>query len=61
VNDEATTDLMIKFYTRLRAGKGRSEALRMAKLDLLRGKDFSHPYFWAGFIQSGDWKNLDGR
>lgn len=26
-----------------------------------RKKDFSHPYYWAGFIQSGEWANLDGK
>ena len=24
-------------------------------------KDYRHPYFWAAFIQSGDWRSLDGK
>jgi CHAT domain-containing protein len=24
-------------------------------------KDYRHPYYWAAFIQSGDWRNLDGK
>ncbi|MGH9799146.1 MAG: CHAT domain-containing protein, partial [Blastocatellia bacterium] len=24
-------------------------------------KDRSHPYYWASFIQSGEWANLDGK
>ncbi len=24
-----------------------------------RKKDYSHPYYWASFIQSGEWKKLD--
>lgn len=24
-------------------------------------KDYSHPYYWASFIQSGEWANLDGK
>jgi CHAT domain-containing protein len=28
---------------------------------MLRGrKDLSHPFYWAAFIQSGEWANLDG-
>lgn len=57
VNDAVTRDIMIDFYTRLRAGAGRGEALRQAKLATLRGK--GHPYYWASFIQSGDWRSLD--
>jgi CHAT domain-containing protein len=26
-----------------------------------RPKDYSHPYYWACFIQSGEWANLDGK
>ena len=26
-----------------------------------RTKDYSHPYYWACFIQSGEWANLDGK
>jgi CHAT domain-containing protein len=24
-------------------------------------KDYRHPYYWAAFIQSGDWRNMEGR
>jgi CHAT domain-containing protein/Tfp pilus assembly protein PilF len=24
-------------------------------------KDYRHPYYWAAFIQSGDWRNMDGK
>jgi CHAT domain-containing protein len=61
VDDEITRDIMIKFYTKLRAGVGRSEALRQGKLGLLRSKNHGHPYFWASFIESGDWRSLDGK
>jgi CHAT domain-containing protein len=26
-----------------------------------RARDYSHPYYWASFIQSGEWANLDGK
>lgn len=60
-NDEATRVLMVKYYTRLASGEGRGEALRQVQLEMLGTKQYSHPYFWAGFIQSGDWRNLRGQ
>ena len=57
VSDSATRDLMIGFYQRLRSGEGRAEALRNAQLALLHGaRNRAHPFFWASFIQSGDWR-----
>src|SRR5262249_51064203 len=61
VSDKATRDLMVDFYKRLRQGEGRSEALRQAQLQMLEHKRFSHPFYWASFIQSGEWANLDGK
>jgi CHAT domain-containing protein len=59
VADTATRDLMVAFYERLRAGEGRSEALRNAQLTFLRGAPHRvHPFYWASFIQSGDWRAL---
>jgi CHAT domain-containing protein len=57
VADSATTDLMASFYQallrdRLLAG----EALRSAKLRLLRNSLRSAPYYWAGFSLEGDWR-----
>ncbi|HEX8290692.1 MAG TPA: CHAT domain-containing tetratricopeptide repeat protein, partial [Pyrinomonadaceae bacterium] len=59
VDDETTRAIMVRFYTRLRAGEGRSEALRQIRLEILKSQDYSHPYYWAGFIQSGDWRSID--
>lgn len=69
VSDLATRNLMIDYYRRLQRGEGRTEALRQVQLGFLRRgtrstagqgitTDYSHPYFWAGFIQSGEWANL---
>ena len=58
VEDEATRDLMVEFYRHLSAGEGRAEALREIQLKFLASPDLSHPYFWAGFILSGDWEPL---
>ncbi len=61
VDDTATRDLMIGYYTRLKAGIGRSEALRQVQLKMLASSRYQHPYFWASFVESGEWANLDGK
>jgi CHAT domain-containing protein len=62
VSDEATKDLMIPYYKALQGGEGRSEGLRQVQLRMLHGpKDRQHPFYWAAFIQSGEWANLDGQ
>ena len=59
VSDAATRELMIAFYRRLRAGEGRAEALRNVQLAMLRGKaNRVHPFYWASFIESGDWRRV---
>ena len=40
-------------------GTGRAEALRRAKLRMLKHPRFAHPYYWAAFIAAGDWRPLD--
>jgi CHAT domain-containing protein/tetratricopeptide (TPR) repeat protein len=60
VSDEATKDLMIPYYKALLQGEGRSEGLRQVQLRMLRGReDLRHPFYWAAFIQSGEWASLD--
>ena len=60
VNDAATRDLMVAYYTALNGGGGRTEALREAQLAMAATKDRGHPYYWAAFIASGDWRSLSG-
>ena len=60
VSDIATRNLMIDFYGRLRSGEGRADALRNVQLAMLHGKrTYIHPFYWASFIQSGDWRALN--
>jgi CHAT domain-containing protein len=61
VLDSVTRDLMVPYYKALRHGKGRSDGLRQAQLRMLRSEDCKHPFYWAAFIQSGEWANLNGR
>ena len=61
VSDQATRTLMVDYYTRLKAGEGRSAALRNVQLDMLKDPRRQHPFYWASFIQSGEWANLEGK
>jgi CHAT domain-containing protein len=61
VSDSVARETMVAYYTGLRAGLGRADALRQAKLALLKRKSRQHPFYWAAFIQSGEWATLDGR
>ncbi|HKX31093.1 MAG TPA: CHAT domain-containing tetratricopeptide repeat protein [Blastocatellia bacterium] len=60
ISDEATNDLMIAYHGGLKRGAGRGEALRRVQLKMLRQTRWRHPYYWASFIQSGEWANLNG-
>jgi CHAT domain-containing protein len=50
VDDEATSQLMIRFYAEL-ASKPKAEALRAAQLEVM--KSYPHPYFWSAFYLTG--------
>jgi CHAT domain-containing protein len=54
VSDQATYLLMEKFYLHLNKSRSINDALKRAKLEFIKSTDFSHPYYWAGFIVSGD-------
>lgn len=58
VSDSGTQELMSEYYKRLKAGEGRSEALRNVQLKMLKNPRRRHPFYWAPFIQSGEWKPL---
>jgi CHAT domain-containing protein len=59
VSDRGTRDLMTDYYKALQRGEGRGEALRQVQLRMLNSKDRRHPYYWASFIQSGEWRSLE--
>jgi CHAT domain-containing protein len=46
---------MVTYYGGLKQGLGRGDALRQAQLAMLRDPDTRHPFYWASFIQAGDW------
>ena len=58
VSDYATRELMVGYYKNLEGGMGRGEALRRVQLNIQKHRGRRHPYYWASFIQSGDWRKL---
>lgn len=48
--DEASKEIMIKFYQNVKSGVEKSEAMQQAKLSQIH----RHPYFWSPFILIGD-------
>ncbi|MBD2594516.1 tetratricopeptide repeat protein [Nostoc spongiaeforme FACHB-130] len=57
VDDEATSQLMKAFYTKiLKQELTPAAALREARLELWRDENYSAPYYWAGFTLQGEWK-----
>ena len=61
VSDRATRELMTSYYENLNKGLGRSEALKQVQLGMLKRNPQLHPFYWANFIQSGDWTSLNSR
>ncbi len=60
VSDYVTRELMTNYYKNLKKGMGRGEALRQVQLEMIKRPNRRHPFYWASFIQSGEWANLDG-
>ncbi len=58
VDDRATAALMADFYeSMLEKGMTPAAALRAAKLKMMRDKQWSAPYYWAGFELQGEYAN----
>ena len=57
VPDEQTAMIMKDFYLNLKDGQSKSEALKNSKQNYLKLTDdpnLKHPYYWAGFVLTGD-------
>jgi CHAT domain-containing protein len=56
VNDEATADLMGRFYREMLGTKklSPSASLRQAQISMIRDKNWSSPYYWSAFILQGE-------
>ncbi len=64
INDETTAEVMNDFYKNLNDGVAKDKALRDAKLQYLNTAEdelLKHPYYWSGFMLSGDTQPLKAR
>lgn len=55
IQDDSTAVLMGRFYTYLRAGKGKAKALQLAQQDLLKDINYRDPSAWAPYVLIGNW------
>ncbi|WP_152557249.1 CHAT domain-containing protein, partial [Prochlorococcus sp. MIT 0601] len=60
VDDRATASFMKKFYQKLKAGEGRADALAATQQEFRNHPipGYRHPYVWAAFQLSGDWRPI---
>lgn len=57
VEDEATAELMKRFYQQmLLEGKPPAAALRAAQVGMWQHRRWRNPYFWAAFTLQGEWR-----
>jgi CHAT domain-containing protein len=61
VSDLGTRELMVEYYKGLQRGEGRGDGLRRVQLEMLKRKARQHPFYWASFIQAGEWASLASR
>ncbi|HTM24277.1 MAG TPA: CHAT domain-containing tetratricopeptide repeat protein [Vicinamibacterales bacterium] len=60
VSDYMTRTVMTRYYAGLAHGEGRGAALRHVQRATLANRETRHPFYWAGFIQAGDWTPIQG-
>ncbi|MFH1113631.1 MAG: CHAT domain-containing tetratricopeptide repeat protein [Pseudomonadota bacterium] len=53
VSESASVDLVENFFRHIRKGKGKLNALRLARNEI-RKAGYDHPFFWAPFILVGE-------
>lgn len=56
VQDQATAELMRRFYGNLLRGATPAAALSAAEREMASAERWSNPYYWAAFTLQGDWK-----
>lgn len=57
VSDQSTSILMKRFYENLiLKGTSKAKALQLARISMIKDELYAHPFYWAPFILTGDWK-----
>jgi CHAT domain-containing protein len=59
VSDNSTAELMTDFYKRMLTGQGMpaSAAMRAARQNMIAGKKYAAPFYWAPFVLVGEWRS----
>ena len=67
MDDAATAEFMVRFYQRLKAGEGRSEALATVQQEFRSGKvkspsgvNWKESFYWEAWQLVGDWRPIKG-
>jgi CHAT domain-containing protein len=56
-DDEATAELMVRFYRGiLKEGMRPAAALRAAQIQMMKQTKWQSPHHWAGFMLQGEWR-----
>jgi CHAT domain-containing protein len=56
VRDEATAELMSRFYEKMFKDRMKpAAALRAAQVSMWKERRWTAPYYWAGFVLQGEW------
>jgi CHAT domain-containing protein/Tfp pilus assembly protein PilF len=58
IHDASTAEFMKQFYTALKAGASKDEALQAAIQVMSAHPRWSHPFYWAAFLLHGDQKTI---
>jgi tetratricopeptide (TPR) repeat protein len=57
VSDRGTADLMWRLYRgMIKDGRRPAAALRAAQVEMWKQKRWQSPYYWAAFVQQGEWR-----
>ncbi len=57
VNDQATSELMVRFYRGvLKERRSPAAALRAAQIEMWKQQRWRTPYYWASFVLQGEWR-----
>jgi CHAT domain-containing protein len=56
ISDRASGELAVRFYEALKPGNlSKARALQAAQWQLIAGRRYSHPAYWAPFLLIGNW------
>jgi len=61
VSTLARAPWMIDYYKGLVQNEGRARRCDECNCRCYAANPHSHPYYWASFIQTGEWANLQGK